>query len=158
MTVAVKFSDLMDAFEFVSVAGPFDNRAYVDLITGKIYLVSDELEFEEELPDDLEESDRYLAVPGKNELHLGSRLVERFVQERLPADAEEGAHGEPGEAEHIQHGYLAGAAGYGAGSGAGSRGARKSPSIRFDAGAFPFTKSAHACRSRRLAAWCWLRS
>jgi hypothetical protein len=89
VTVAVRFSDLMDAFEFVSVAGPFDNRAYVDLITGKIYLVSDELELEEEPPEDLEESDRYLAVPGKNELDLGSRLVERFVQERLPADAEE---------------------------------------------------------------------
>jgi len=89
LTVAVKFSELMDAFEFVSVAGPFDNRAYVDVITGKIYLVSDELELEEELPDDLEESDRYLAVPGKTELDLGLRLVERFVQERLPADTEE---------------------------------------------------------------------
>ena len=31
----------------------------------------------------------YLAVPGKNELDLGIRLVERFVQERLPADTEE---------------------------------------------------------------------
>jgi hypothetical protein len=89
VTVAVKFSELLDAFEFVSVAGPFDNRAYVDQITGKIYLVSDELELEEELPDDLEESDRYLAVPDKNELDLGRRLVERFVRERLPADAEE---------------------------------------------------------------------
>jgi hypothetical protein len=89
VTVAVRFSDLMDAFEFVGVAGPFDNRAYVDLITGKIYLVSDEVELEEEPPEDLEESDRYLAVPGKNELDLGSRLVERFVQERLPADAKE---------------------------------------------------------------------
>ena len=89
MTGAVNFSELMTAFEFASVAGPFDNRGYVDRITGKIYLVSDELEFEEELPDDLEESDRYLAVPGKNELDLGRPLVERFVRERLPADAEE---------------------------------------------------------------------
>jgi len=89
VTVTVGFSELMDAFEFVSVAGPFDNRAYVDQITGKIYLVSDELELEVELPDDLEESDRYLAVPGKNELDLGRRLVERFVHDRLPADAEE---------------------------------------------------------------------
>jgi hypothetical protein len=89
VTVAVNFSELMDAYEFASVAGPFDNRAYVDLITGKINLVSDERELEEEFPDDLEESDRYLAVPGKIELDLGSRLIERFVQERLPADAEE---------------------------------------------------------------------
>jgi hypothetical protein len=79
----------MDAFEFASVSGPFDNRAYVDLESGKIYLVSDEFELEQELPEDLEESDRYLAVPGKNELDLGRRLVERFVQERLPADVEE---------------------------------------------------------------------
>ena len=89
MTVAVKFSELIDAFEFTSVAGSFVSRAYVDQITGKIYLVSDELELEEELPDDLEESDRYLAVPDKNALDLGRRLVERFVRERLPADAEE---------------------------------------------------------------------
>jgi len=34
VTVAVKFYELMHAFEFVSVAGPFDNRAYVDAITG----------------------------------------------------------------------------------------------------------------------------
>lgn len=63
MTVAVQFSELIDAFEFANVAGPFDNRAYVDLITGKIYLVSDELELEEELPDDLEESDTSSSKP-----------------------------------------------------------------------------------------------
>lgn len=89
MTVVVTYSDLMDAFDFASVTGPFDNRAYVDLITGKIYLVSSELEVEQELPDDLEESDRYLAVPGKNELDLGRPLVERFVQDRLPDDLEQ---------------------------------------------------------------------
>ena len=89
MTVLVDFSELMEAYEFASVSGPFDNRAYVDLESGKVYLVSDELELEDELPDDLEESDRYLAVPGKNELDLGRRLVERFVGERLPADVEQ---------------------------------------------------------------------
>ena len=75
--------------EFAAVGSGSDNRAYVDLETGKIYLVSSELELEEEVPDDLEESDRYLAVPGKNDLDLGRRLVERFLQERLPGDVEQ---------------------------------------------------------------------
>jgi hypothetical protein len=86
MAIVVKFSELMDAFDFAAVGSGFDNRAYVDLETGKIYLVSSEFELEEDVPDDLEDSDRYLAVPGKNELDLGRRLVERFVRERLPGD------------------------------------------------------------------------
>jgi len=89
MSVVVDFSDLMDAFEFASFGGGFEHRAYVDRITGKIYYVSDDFESEEELPDDLEESDRYLAVPDKNELDLGRRLVDRFIGERLPDDVEQ---------------------------------------------------------------------
>jgi hypothetical protein len=89
VTVVVEFSELVDAFEFASFGGGFEHRAYVDRITGKIYCVSDDFEPEEELPDDLEESDRYLAVPDKNELDLGRRLVDRFVRERLPDDVEQ---------------------------------------------------------------------
>jgi len=89
VTVVVDFSGLMDAFAFAGVAGPFDNRAYVDTVTGRIYLVSDELELEENLPEDLEESDRYLAVPGKNELDLGRALVDRFLRLRLPGDVDQ---------------------------------------------------------------------
>ena len=39
---------------------------------------------EDELPDDLETSDRYIEIPHKNELDLGNRLAFRFVQDRLP--------------------------------------------------------------------------
>ncbi|MCP3713771.1 hypothetical protein M3I54_44445, partial [Paraburkholderia sp. CNPSo 3274] len=41
--------------------------------------------FDEEIPDDLETSDRYLAIPHRNELDLGSRLALRFVAQTLPA-------------------------------------------------------------------------
>jgi phosphinothricin acetyltransferase len=39
---------------------------------------------EEELPQDLETSDRYIAVPHKNDLDLGRRLVTRFVRQAMP--------------------------------------------------------------------------
>jgi hypothetical protein len=44
------------------------------------------------LPDDLETSDRYIAIPHKNDLDLGNRLALRFVEEQLPdrySDAED---------------------------------------------------------------------
>jgi hypothetical protein len=39
---------------------------------------------DEDLPDDLEESDRYIEIPHKNDLDLGSRLALRFASEQLP--------------------------------------------------------------------------
>jgi hypothetical protein len=83
--VTVKYHDLSMAFAFVSSAAPMENHAYVSLDTGAIYWVSerDPIE-EEELPDDLEESDLYIEIPHKNDLDLGNDLALRFVRERLP--------------------------------------------------------------------------
>lgn len=39
---------------------------------------------EEEIPNDLETADRYLAIPHKHDLDLGQRLVFRFVEARVP--------------------------------------------------------------------------
>jgi Uncharacterised protein family (UPF0158) len=83
--VRVKYDDLSTAFDFVSFAGPMEHRAYVSLDTGTIYWISETNPIEEnELPDDLETSDRYIAIPHKNELGLGNSLALRFVEERLP--------------------------------------------------------------------------
>jgi len=84
--VAVKHDDLSLAFDFVSYAAPTEHNAYVSLDTGKIWWTSDSSDaFDEEIPDDLETSDRYLAIPHKNELDLGRRLALRFVAQELPA-------------------------------------------------------------------------
>jgi hypothetical protein len=84
--VAVKHDDLSLAFDFVSFAAPMEHNAYVSLDTGKVYWTSDFNDaFDEELPDDLETSDRYLAIPHKNELDLGRSLALRFVEQELPA-------------------------------------------------------------------------
>ena len=60
--VTVRHDDLAMAFDFVSYAGPMEHSAYVSLDTGKIWWTSDSGDaFDEELPDDLETSGRYLA-------------------------------------------------------------------------------------------------
>jgi len=83
--VTIKHDDLTLAFEFVSSGAPMEHRAYISLDTGRIYWVSELNPVEEEeIPDDLETSDRYLEIPHKNDLDLGRRLVLRFVEERLP--------------------------------------------------------------------------
>lgn len=81
----VKYEDLSAAFDFVSFGAPFEHRAFVSLDTGAVHWIAETgVIDEEELPDDLEESDRYLEVPHKNELELGRTLVLRFASEELP--------------------------------------------------------------------------
>ena len=83
--VAVKHDELSMAFDFVSYAAPMEHNAYVSLDTGKVYWTSDLNDaFDEEIPDDLETSDRYLAVPHKNELGLGRSLALQFIEKELP--------------------------------------------------------------------------
>jgi hypothetical protein len=73
---AVRYADLSMAFDFVSDASPMEHDAYVSLDTGKVYWISDfDDTFDEDRPDDLGTSDRYLAIPHKNELDLGRSLA-----------------------------------------------------------------------------------
>jgi hypothetical protein len=84
LVVTVKYEDLSAAFDFVSFAAPMEHHAYVSIDTGTIYWISDLNPLEEDIPDDLETSDRYIAVPHKNDLDLGSDLALRFAAEQLP--------------------------------------------------------------------------
>ncbi len=82
--VTVKYDDLSAAFDFVSFAAPMEHHAFISLDTGTIYWISELNPLEEEVPEDLETSDRYLAIPHKNDLDLGSDLALRFTAEELP--------------------------------------------------------------------------
>jgi hypothetical protein len=83
--ITVKYDDLSAAFDFVSFGVPFEHRAFVSRDTGAIYWISETNPIEEEeLPDDLETSDRYIEVPHKNDLDLGNHLARRFTEEQLP--------------------------------------------------------------------------
>ena len=82
--VAVKHEDLSAAFDFVSFAAPMEHQAYISIDTGTIYWISELNSLEEEVPEDLETSARYIAVPHKNDLDLGSALALRFAAAELP--------------------------------------------------------------------------
>ena len=82
--VAVKFDDLSFAFEFVGSAAPSENNAYLCLDTGQIYCRSELSPLDEEIPNDLEASDRYLLLPHKTELDLGIGLALGFTASELP--------------------------------------------------------------------------
>ncbi len=82
--VAVKYEDLSAAFDFVSFAAPMEHQAYVSMDTGAIYWISELNPLDEEVPEDLETSDRYIAIPHQNDLDLGSDLALRFVAAELP--------------------------------------------------------------------------
>ena len=82
--VAVKFDELSHAFDFVGSAPLGENNAYISLDTGEIYWTSELSPLDEEVPGDLETSDRYLSVPHKTDLDLGRSLALRFAASELP--------------------------------------------------------------------------
>ena len=82
----VDYDDLEMAFEFASFDSLGESEAYICLETGKIYLNSDAVD--EELPEDLDEEEKYIVVPSKHDLNLGMPLALGFVADRLPEDLE----------------------------------------------------------------------
>ena len=72
MATRVKFSELELAFDFVSFEGLTEHRAYVRKDSGEILCGSNDLdEEEEELPDDIDDEEKYLAIPTKRGLRAG---------------------------------------------------------------------------------------
>ena len=82
--VTVRYDDLLLAFDFVSDGQLMEHNAHISIDTGQIYWTSELNPTEDEVPDDLETSDRYIAIPHKNELDLGRSLALRFVAQELP--------------------------------------------------------------------------
>jgi hypothetical protein len=89
----VSFREILDAFEFVSVRGGFgEHQAFLCRQTGKIFWrseLSDFDELEDELPDDIEDGEKYLEIPDKREFDLGKPLALDFACQVLPKDFDE---------------------------------------------------------------------
>ena len=81
----IKFSDIEDAFFFVSMAEQYIHSAYLCKETGHIFYTS-EMGDSDELPEDINELDKYLDIPHKNELNLGKALVIEFTAKFLPEE------------------------------------------------------------------------
>lgn len=80
----VKFSELLDAFHFVSFGDPLEHRAFINPNTETIFYLSDGFDTEDDVPDDFETSDQYITIPHKHDLDLGRQLVLSFAEEQLP--------------------------------------------------------------------------
>ena len=81
---SINFDELRNAFEFVSSGPSSEHNAYICMDTGIIYWQSNIMDLEEEIPDDVETSDRYIAVPHKNDLELGQSLALSFIDQEIP--------------------------------------------------------------------------
>lgn len=81
----MKYSDLEDAFMYVSMGPMFQNMALVHRVTGEVYCVS-EYSDDFEVDDDRFEDDDYIGIPHKNDLELGTRLIFDFISRFLPDD------------------------------------------------------------------------
>ena len=90
--MAASFQEILFAFEFVTGSGVGMHEAFLCRRTGKIYWrseLSDLDEFNDELPDDIEGDEKYVAIPDKRELGLGKPMVLDFAREFLPNDFDE---------------------------------------------------------------------
>ena len=90
--VPTSFDQILLGYEFVEIGGGGDHHAILCRRTGKIYMhaeYSDFEEFNDMLPDDVEDDEKYIAIPGKKELGLGKPLVLDFAREFLPDDFDE---------------------------------------------------------------------
>jgi hypothetical protein len=92
----VSAQEILLALDFVESGGAADgHQAILCRRTGKIYWRSefsdlDELnELNDELPEDVEDDEKYIAIPEKRELGLGKPLALDFAREFLPDDFDE---------------------------------------------------------------------
>ncbi|HEY9276996.1 MAG TPA: hypothetical protein VIO87_02190 [Methylotenera sp.] len=81
---SINLDELRNAFEFVSSGPSSEHSAYISIDTGIIYWTSNVIDLEEEIPEDIETSDQYIAVPHKNDLKLGQSLALSFIDQKIP--------------------------------------------------------------------------
>jgi hypothetical protein len=82
----VSLKDLQEAFEFVSATDTGEHQAFLCKQSGKLYCHSELCEDLDILPDDIDDSEKFLPIPDKKELGLGKPLALDFARELLPDD------------------------------------------------------------------------
>ena len=81
--MAISFSDIEDAFFFVSMDQQYMHNAYLCKETGETFYTS-EAGDSDELPEDIDDPEKYIAIPHKNELDLGKHLSLNLHQHIYP--------------------------------------------------------------------------
>jgi hypothetical protein len=84
--MAVRFQEILDAVEAVSSGHLGENSAYLCKQSGQIYWQFGNDDAPEELPDDIDDGEKYVEIPDKRELDLGKPLALAFAGEFMPED------------------------------------------------------------------------
>jgi hypothetical protein len=85
----ISFSEILDAYHFASAdGGEGEHQAFFCKESGKISWYSEYLDDadQDEVPEDLDENEKYLRIPGKREIGQGKPLALDFAREFLPDD------------------------------------------------------------------------
>jgi hypothetical protein len=80
--MAISFDDIENAFLFVSMDQKYMNTAYLCKESGQIFYTS-ELGDSDALPEDIDDTEKYITIPHKNDLDLGKVLVFEFTSEYI---------------------------------------------------------------------------
>ncbi len=78
----VAWDDIFTAFELLST-GDSETSAYLRRETGEVFWHSEFGDNFDELPDDVDDEAKYIALPNPRDLDLGKRLVMRFAAEEF---------------------------------------------------------------------------
>jgi hypothetical protein len=62
LSASVGFRELLDAFDFVSASNDYDHQAYISIKDGTVHYVTHLGDMDEEVPEDIEESDQYINI------------------------------------------------------------------------------------------------
>jgi hypothetical protein len=81
--MAISFDDIENAFLFVSMGQQYMHNADLCKDTGQIFYTS-EMGDSDELPEDINDPDKYITISHQNDLELGRALVFEFVSRYLP--------------------------------------------------------------------------
>jgi hypothetical protein len=82
----VSLNDLRDAFEFVCAGGGGEHQAFLCKQSGKLYCHSELCDDLDILPDDIDDSEKFLPIADRRELDLGKPLALDFARQFLPGD------------------------------------------------------------------------
>ena len=83
----VSLKDISEAFEFVSADSTGEHQAFLCRQSGKVYCYVESSDDElSELPDDIDDREKYVQIPDKKELDLGKPLVLEFVRQTQPSE------------------------------------------------------------------------
>ncbi|MGD9064030.1 MAG: UPF0158 family protein [Desulfobacterales bacterium] len=83
--MALLFDDMENAFLFVSMDQKFMHNAYLCKDSGQFFYTS-ELGDSDELPEDIDDTEKYISIPHKHDLELGRALVFDFTSEYIPEE------------------------------------------------------------------------